>query len=121
MGKFPYDKDMTGIAQNLRHQAPPEEKQLWYHFLREYPVQFRRQKPLGRYVLDFYCAKARLGIELDGSQHFTPEGLLSDQNRTAYLNNQGIHILRFSNSEINTQFEAVCRMIDLTVKDRIKR
>ena len=121
MGRFPYDKDMTGIAQLLRHQATPEEKQLWYHFLKDYPVQFRRQKPFGRYVLDFYCAKACLGIELDGSQHFSPEGLTYDENRTVYLNEQGIQILRFTNHEINTQFQAVCQTIDLTVKDRINR
>ena len=121
MGKFPYDKDMTGIAQNLRHQATPEEKQLWYQFLRTYPIQFRRQKPFGRFVLDFYCAQAQLGIELDGSQHFTEDGLLYDQNRTAYLNELGSKVMRFTNREVAQEFDAVCNMIDLAVSERLSR
>ena len=121
MSKFPYDKDMTGIAQALRHRATPEEKQLWYQFLRSYPIQFRRQKPFGRFVLDFYCAKAKLCIELDGSQHFTEDGLLHDQNRTAYLNDLGIKVLRFTNHEVAQEFTSVCDMIDLAVRERISQ
>ena len=115
--KHSYDADMTQIAQMFRKQSTPEENQLWYQYLRTYPVQFKRQRPFGRYVLDFYCSRVKLGIELDGSQHFTAEGQESDANRTAYLNSLGIKILRFTNREINTQFEAVCRAIDATVQN----
>ena len=85
MGQFPYDKDMTKIAQELRKNLTPEEKRLWYQYLRVYPERFRRQKPFGRYVVDFYCAQAKLAVELDGAPHFTPEGHEKDENRTAYL------------------------------------
>ncbi|MBQ4579617.1 MAG: endonuclease domain-containing protein [Clostridia bacterium] len=119
MAKFPYDKDMTGVAQTLRKRCTPEENKLWYQFLKSYPIQFRRQKPFGRYVLDFYCAKAKLGIELDGAQHFHEDGLVYDENRTQYLNSLGIQVIRFTNHEINTDFTAVCSMIDSIVRHRL--
>ena len=122
MRKFiPYDSDMTGIAQILRKTATPEEGKLWQLFLRKYPVQFRRQKPIGRYVLDFYCGQAKLAIELDGSQHFTEEGLASDQNRTAYLESMGIQVLRFTNEDINQRLYDVCQAIDAAVKARLSQ
>ena len=113
--KPPYDSDMTKVAQLLRNSSTPEENKLWYQYLRGYPLQFKRQKPFGRYVLDFYCSKVKLGVELDGSQHFSAEGMERDENRTAYLNSLGIQVLRFTNHEVNTQFEAVCRAIDAAV------
>ena len=119
MAKFPYDKDMTGIAQTLRKSATPEEGKLWQLYLRKYPVQFRRQKPLGRYVLDFYCAQAKLAIELDGAQHFTEEGLKADQNRTAYLKSLGVMVIRFTNDDVNKRLPDVCRAIDAAVKARL--
>ena len=118
--KHSYDADMTQIAQVLRKQSTPEEKLLWYQYLRSYPIQFKRQRPFGRYVLDFYCCKVKLGIELDGLQHFTAEGHESDANRTAYLNSLGIKLLRFTNREVNTQFEAVCRTIDAEVQSLLQ-
>ena len=122
MRKFiPYDQDMTNIAQMLRNNATPEEGKLWQLFLRKYPVQFRRQKPIGRYVLDFYCGQAKLAIELDGSQHFTEEGLASDQNRTAYLESMGIQVLRFTNEDINQRLYDVCQAIDAAVKARLSQ
>lgn len=119
--KYSYDADMTKVAQLLRKQSTPEENKLWYQYLRSYPIQFRRQRPFGRYVLDFYCPKARLGIELDGSQHFTSEGMQSDANRTAFLAERGIEIIRFTNHEINTQFDAVCRAIDAAVRSKLEQ
>ena len=116
---IPYDQDMTAIAQTLRRNATPEEGKLWQLYLRKYPVQFRRQKPMGRYVLDFYCGKARLAVELDGAQHFTAEGLAADQNRTSYLEQLGIQVLRFTNNDVNNRLNDVCRAIDAAVKARI--
>ena len=118
MGQFPYDKDMTKIAQELRKNLTPEEKRLWYQYLRVYPARFRRQKPFGRYVVDFYCAQAKLAVELDGAPHFTPEGREKDENRTAYLNSLGIRVLRFTDADVQLRFGAVCRMIDAVVKER---
>jgi very-short-patch-repair endonuclease len=99
-----------------------EEKHLWYDFLREYPVKFYRQKIFGAYILDFYCAKADLVIELDGSQHYlTDEAELNDLLRTDYLNQHGIEVLRFTNREIHDRFREVCETIDKAVAFRMNR
>ena len=120
MKKFiPYDQDMTDIAQVLRNNATPAEGKLWHLYLRKYPVQFRRQKPMGRYVLDFYCGKAKLAVEIDGAQHFTEEGKASDENRTAYLESLGIQVLRFTNDDVNHKIYDVCKAIDAAVKARL--
>lgn len=88
-------------AQELRKNATKEENHLWYDFLRTYPVQFLRQKPFGPYIVDFYCHKAKLAIELDGSQHYEGNGPEQDKIRTAYLQEvEKIRVLRFTNLEI---------------------
>ena len=97
-----------------------EEKHLWYDFLKTYPIQFRRQVPVGYYYLDFYCYRAKLAIELDGSQHYEPEAMQKDQNRTAFLATQGIAVLRFSNLDIMKNFPGVCETIINTVNKRIE-
>ncbi len=95
-----------------------EERRLWYSFLREYRVKFLRQKILGNYIVDFYCAKANLVIELDGSQHYEERNLQSDLLREKYLSQYGIYVLRFSNLEIKENFSAVCERIDEVVCKR---
>ena len=105
-------------AQELRKNATKEENLLWYKFLRHYPVQFRRQCPFDRYIVDFYCAKARLVVELDGSQHYDRDGMEHDRQRTGYLGTLGLEVLRFSNADVLQRFDDVCRMIDLAVKNR---
>ena len=104
----------------MRREATREENHLWYDFLRTYPVQFRRQVPFDRYILDFYCAKAKLAIELDGSQHYKGEGPEYDSLRTKYLRQgYGIHVLRFANSAVNDDFQGVCRRINEEVRKRL--
>ena len=88
-----------------------EERHLWYDFLKNLPITFNRQKIIGSYIVDFYCADAKLVIELDGGQHFEQEGLLNDKIRDEYLNSQGIRVLRYSNTDINKNFEGVCQDI----------
>ena len=112
------NRKLKQYARELRRAATKEENRLWYQFLKTYPVQFRRQCVLDRYIVDFYCAKARLVVELDGSQHYIPEGMENDRNRTAYLRSLGLEVLRFSNGDVVNRFEDVCRMIDLAVKER---
>ena len=100
-------------AQELRKNATKEENHLRYDFLRTYPVQFLRQKPFGPYIVDFYCHKAKLAIELDGSQHYEGNGPEQDKIRTAYLQEvEKIRVLRFANLEIKQNFEGVCAAID---------
>jgi very-short-patch-repair endonuclease len=97
-----------------------EERHLWYDYLKTYPVQFKRQYSVGIYIVDFYCYRARLAVELDGSQHCTPEAAEYDRQRTAFLNSQGLHVLRLSNLDVMQNFSGVCEYIDRTVKTRLR-
>ena len=97
----------------------PQEKHLWYDFLRDYRPQFYRQKPMLTYILDFYCPTARIVVELDGSQHFEEKAQAYDENRTKELSNIGIAILRYTNREIEESFESVCTSIDVAIKERM--
>ena len=115
-----HNSKLTTRAQNLRKNMTKEERKLWYEYLHDYPYRFRRQVTLDRFILDFYCAAANLAIELDGSQHYTPEGQKYDSERTAYLESNGIHVLRFSNYDVLRNLRGVCQKIDMTVKERMK-
>ena len=95
-----------------------EERHLWYDFLKAYPIQFKRQFPIGSYIVDFYCYKAKLVVELDGSQHYTPEEMEKDARRTRYLESLGLQVLRFSNLDVLRRFRVVCEAINLTVQER---
>ena len=105
-------------AQSLRKNQTKEERLLWNAFLRKYPLQFRRQYTVGNYIVDFYCHSARLAVELDGSQHCEPAQTENDRIRTAYLEAQGICVLRFSNLDVLRKFECVCAEIDRVAKTR---
>ena len=113
-------QQQRNLAQTLRKNMTKEERHLWYDFLKTYPVQFRRQYTIGRFVADFYCHQAKLVVELDGSGHYMPQGQAYDKNRTAYLESQGLMVLRFSNLDVLKRFAGVCEQIDLTVKERMK-
>ena len=108
-----YDRDTKRNAQLLRKNMTRQERHLWYDFLKCYPVQFRRQKQFGRYIVDFYCAS-----ELDGSQHFTPEALAYDTERTRLLTEYGLFVLRFTNEQIDRHFNDVCSEIDRIIRER---
>lgn len=113
MQKIRYNATLKPQAQELRRCATKQENHLWYDFLRNHPKQFRRQKRFDRYIVDFYCSSAKLVIELDGSQHFTSDGIQHDRARTAHLESLGLRILRFTNAEIDDHFESVCNLIDI--------
>ena len=118
---LPYKKSLIPRAKELRKNATKQEDHLWYDFLRTYSVRFQRQKAIDGFIADFYCASAKLVIELDGSQHYTGQGLAYDAERDAILSKYGLQILRFSNEEVNTQFDAVCSLIDAAVQKRLQR
>ena len=105
-------------ARSLRRNMTRHEKHLWYDFLQSYPVKIYKQRIIDNFIADFYCHKARLVIELDGTQHYTPEGRSYDQARTRVLEDYGLYVLRFSNQDIDDRFEIVCRVIDKTIKER---
>ena len=115
-----HNSKLTPKAQKLRRNMTKEERKLWYEYLHNYPFRFRRQVTFGRYIVDFYCAAAKLVIELDGSQHYDPQQQSYETHRTAFLNHQGMYVLRFSNTDVLQNFRGVCQMIDITVNSRIK-
>ncbi len=116
-----YNKNIMNNARELRRQATDEENKLWYQFLRNYPIRFMRQRIIDNYILDFYCAKYRLAIELDGSQHFTENGIGQDHARTELLNAYGVTVIRFTNWQVREEFNAVCKAIDTKVKELTAR
>ncbi len=118
--QYKHNTHLVPLAKTLRNNMTPEENELWYKFLRLYPVKFLRQKIIGKYVADFYCAKAKLVVELDGSQHNTPEGVKYDMIRTEFLQQFDLLVLRIPNSMIHKDFKAVCAYIDDLVKNRTK-
>ena len=107
------------LAKDLRKNMTKEERHLWYDFLKDYPVRFYRQKVLGDFIVDFYCAQAKLVVELDGSQHYEPQEQKKDEIRTSFLMNYDLKVLRIPNNEVNQNFRGVCEYIDLAVKERL--
>ena len=115
-----HNSALTERARQLRKNMTPEEKLLWYKFLRTYSVRFLRQKVIDCYIADFYCHDARLIIELDGEQHYREKGIEKDFIRTENLRRRGLNILRIPNHRIREHFEDVCRQIDLEVQKALK-
>ena len=113
-----YDYKNTDYARKLRKNMTPWERKLWHCFLKTYPVRVQRQKTIGHYIADFYCAKAKLVIELDGGGHYTPEEQRKDEERTRNIEAFGYYVLRFCNRDIDKNFYGVCTVIDNTIKQR---
>ena len=111
-----YNKKNIEVARTLRTNATPQEKHLWYDFLSKYEVKFQRQKAIDNFIADFYCHKAKLVIEIDGSQHYTEKGKQRDEFRTEILEGYDLKIIRFTNYQIDKHFQAVCTYIDTVVK-----
>ena len=116
---LPRERRQLEHARQLRKYMTPEERHLWYDFLKEYPVKVYKQRIIGDYIADFYCRSAKLVIEIDGSQHYEPEEMKYDQARTEYMQALGLSVIRFSNREVKQEFRAVCEMIDHTLRERV--
>ena len=114
-----YNKNNIKFAKELRKNMTPWERKLWYDFLRNYPIRFQRQKCIGEYIADFYCAKARLIIELDGSQHYEKENYIKDIIRTQKLEEFNLTVIRIPNNELTDNFYGVCEYIDNYIKGLI--
>ncbi len=106
--KKKHNPNLTKLSQRLRREMTQEERHLWYDFLKGLPVTIRRQKVIGPYIVDFYCASAKLVIEIDGSQHYEKEGIEADAIRDEYLKDRGLTVKRYSNADIHHHFENVC-------------
>ena len=116
---FKYNLELTEKAKELRKNMTPEENKLWYGFLRTFPVRFLRQKVVDDYILDFYCSKARLCIEIDGNHHLSVANREHDAIRSGKLCQYGITTIRFFNDQIALQFEELCKQIEQKVIERL--
>ena len=116
-----HNKQLVPLAKQLRKEMTKEERHLWYDFLRTHPVRFSRQKVLGKYIADFYSAEAKLVIELDGSQHYEDGNMQKDAERTAFLKDYGLTVIRIPNNEISKNFRGVCEYIDIAVKQSLSQ
>lgn len=112
-----YEKKNVIFAKNLRRNATPQENHLWYDFLSKYKIRFQRQKAIDNFIADFYCHKAKLIIEIDGSQHYTEDGRRKDEFRTEILEGYDLKVIRFTNHQIDSNFKGVCEYIDVVVND----
>ena len=116
-----HNRQLIPLAKHLRREMTKEERHLWYDFLRSYPVRFSRQKVLGKYIADFYSAQAKIVIELDGSEHYEPDELKNDADRTAFLEEYGIRVIRIPNNEVTGNFRGVCEYIDAAVRQSLSQ
>ena len=116
-----HNTKLTANAKVLRKNMTKEERHLWYDFLKNYPVRFLRQKVIDNYIVDFYCHRARLIIELDGSGHYEEKGLLKDKIRTERIEKRNLTVIRIPNNEVNINFEGVCMHIDNAVKESLRQ
>ena len=112
----PYNGANIPLAKELRKNMTPWERKLWFEFLRDHPVRFQRQKAIGDHIVDFYCAKARLVVELDGGGHYTEEQAERDAIRTNKLEAMGLHVLRICNLDIDNNFNGACEYIEQAVR-----
>ena len=116
---YSYVHDLSELAKDARNNPTKQEEKLWYQFLRTYRPKFQRQKPVLRFIADFYCAKAKLVIEIDGGYHSESNQKISDAERTSWIEQLGCKVIRFTNEEIDRQFPEVCEFIDSTVNERL--
>lgn len=116
--QIPKDNAKLEAAKELRRKMTPHERKLWYLFLRNYPIKIYKQRIIGSFIVDFYCHRAKLVIEVDGSQHYEENEIAYDKERSAYLQSLGLKVVRYSNREITWNFKKVCEQLDILLKDR---
>ena len=114
-----YNGGNISIARYLRKNATPQENHLWFDFLRHYPIRFQRQKAIDQFIADFYCHSAKLIIEIDGSQHYEANHKRYDDFRSERLHEYNLTVIRFTNQQIDKNFEGVCSFIDKTVQNTV--
>jgi very-short-patch-repair endonuclease len=115
---FLYKKGHVERARELRQDMTPAERKLWFEFLRHQKPRFYSQRPIGKFIADFYCAKAKLVIELDGETHSSKQGQAYDEERSAFLEGLEVSVVRFTNLEVTQNFEGVCNVITKTLRAR---
>ena len=129
---IPKDNSQLQNARRLRREMTPHERKLWYLFLRKYPVKIYKQRIIGKFIVDFYCASAKLVIEVDGSQHYEPQGMAYDVERSAFLSALGLNVLRFPTvilteifvvcaNKLILPFKSACKALSVTFGDSSPR
>ncbi len=118
---LPYSRTTKPLARELRKTQTGAEELLWYHLRRKQilGVQFNRQKPIAGYIVDFYSLAAKLVIELDGSQHYEPDTLAYDFERTKVLESLGLKVIRFDNVQVFENLNGVVSAIYKEVEMRV--
>ena len=116
-----YNVHLKERSRELRKNMTPQERRLWYEFLRNYPVKVYRQRCIDWFIADFYCSRARLVIEIDGSQHYTPEMVERDAERSIVLQKYNLSVVRVSNRDIEQNFSGVCAMLDRRMKQGLEQ
>ena len=106
-----HNSELSALSRTLRKNMTPQERKLWYDFLKPLPIDFKRQKIIGRYIVDFYCPSMQLVIELDGGQHYEKQGRKQDALRDEDLQSLGLRVLRYSNDDVMYNFDGVCEDI----------
>ena len=118
---LPYDRRLNSRAKHLRHEMTPQERKLWFGFLRDYPIKIYKQRVIEFFIVDFYCAEEKLVIELDGSQHYEDRNIKKDADRTAFLEGYGLRVIRIPNNDVGRNFCGVCEYIDAAVKQSLSQ
>ena len=113
------EKHLQSNARKLRNEMTKQERHLWYDFLRTFEIPFYRQKVIENFIVDFYCTRAKVIVELDGGQHYEDEGLSDDQKRDSRLKALGYEVNRFTNYEVDHNFHEVCEAIQLAVLKKL--
>ena len=113
---IPKDNGQLENARQLRREMTPYERKLWYLFLRKYPAKIYKQRIIGRFIVDFYCASAKRVIEVDGSQHYEPQGMAYDAERSAFLSALGLEVLRFPTGLLTGIFVVCAKKLTLPFK-----
>ena len=116
---FRYNNNLVDYAKQNRRNMTPWERKLWFEFLQKYFVRIYRQKIIGNYIADFYCAKAKLIIELDGGGHYTLEQNKYDNERTKVFEKMGFSVVRICNKDVDNNFYGVCEYIDREIRNRL--
>ncbi|MGE5605896.1 MAG: endonuclease domain-containing protein [Bacteroidota bacterium] len=108
---LPYNPKLTARANELRENMTPSERKLWMEFFKTFPLNVMAQKVIDHYIVDFYCPKLSLVVEIDGSVHDSEEAQDYDRERTDLLEKYNLKVIRFKNKEIEEEFNKVCMMI----------
>lgn len=114
-----YNSALKQRSRELRRNMTRQERRLWYDFLRNHPVKFYRQRSIGRYIVDFYCSRARMVVEVDGGQHYTADGMEYDAERDAALQSLGLRVIRVCNADVDRNFSGVCEFINSSIKEEL--